>query len=90
VLSFLFGLATLVSKLAGAYNAPGFVSIVLVVSCVGGIQLVVLGVMGQYTARIFEEVNRRPLYVVDDDVGAENEEELALAAPACDMVLLNR
>jgi len=86
VLSFLFGVATLVSKLAGVYNAPGFVSIVLVVSFVGGIQLVVLGVMGQYTARIFEEVKRRPLYVVDDTAEAA-EEELDVAAPVGDVVL---
>src|SRR5437867_1198569 len=89
VLSFLFGLATLVSKLAGVYNAPGFVSIVLVVSFVGGIQLVVLGVMGQYTARIFEEVKRRPLYVVDDEADA-TEEELDVAAPVGDVVLGSR
>ena len=66
VLSFLFGLATLASKLAGAYNVPGYVSIVVVVAFLGGIQLVVLGFMGQYTARIFEEVKRRPLYFVDE------------------------
>jgi polyisoprenyl-phosphate glycosyltransferase len=67
VLSFLFGLATLGSKLAGAYNVPGYVSIVVVLAFLGGIQLVVLGFMGQYTARIFEEVKRRPLYLVDDE-----------------------
>ena len=66
VLSFLFGLATLATKLAGAYNAPGYVSIVVALAFLGGIQLVVLGFMGQYTARIFEEVKRRPLYLVDD------------------------
>lgn len=66
VLSFLFGLATLGSKLAGAYNVPGYVSIVVALAFLGGIQLVVLGFMGQYTARIFEEVKRRPLYLVDD------------------------
>jgi dolichol-phosphate mannosyltransferase len=66
VLSFLFGLATLASKLAGAYNVPGYVSIVVALAFLGGIQLVVLGFMGQYTARIFEEVKRRPLYLVDE------------------------
>ena len=80
LLSFLFGLATLASKLAGVYNAPGYVSIILVLAFGLGIQLVVLGVMGQYTARIFEEVKRRPLYFVDDagageqDVGAPADE----------------
>lgn len=78
VLSFLFGLATLATKLAGAYNVPGYVSIVVALAFLGGIQLVVLGFMGQYTARIFEEVKRRPLYLVDD--GAERLESAAEAA----------
>jgi hypothetical protein len=42
------------------------VSIVVALAFLGGIQLVVLGFMGQYTARIFEEVKRRPLYLVDE------------------------
>ena len=69
LVNFLFGFATLVSKLAGAYNAPGYVSIVVVLAFVGGIQLVVLGFMGQYTARIFEEVKGRPVYVVREQSG---------------------
>jgi polyisoprenyl-phosphate glycosyltransferase len=75
VLSFLFGLATVASKLAGAYNVPGYVSIVVALAFLGGIQLVVLGFMGQYTARIFEEVKRRPLYVLDDGARVESGED---------------
>ena len=80
ILSFLFGLATLVSKLAGAYNVPGYVSIVVALAFLGGIQLVVLGFMGQYTARIFEEVKRRPLYLVDERVRPADGSEADQAA----------
>src|SRR5919201_1208101 len=73
-LTFLFGLATLASKLAGAYNVPGYVSIVVALAFLGGIQLVVLGFIGQYTARIFEEVKRRPLYLVDERARPVDEE----------------
>jgi dolichol-phosphate mannosyltransferase len=76
VVSFVFGLATLISKLAGAYNAPGYVSIIVALAFVGGIQLVVLGFMGQYTARIFEEVKRRPLYFVDEPGGTTERERV--------------
>jgi len=81
VLSFLFGLGTLASKLAGAYNVPGYVSIVVVLAFLGGIQLVVLGFMGQYTARIFEEVKRRPLYLVDDGYRPDVERSDAARLP---------
>jgi dolichol-phosphate mannosyltransferase len=43
-----------------------------VVAFVGGIQLVVLGVMGEYIARIHDEVKDRPLYLVSDAHGLPN------------------
>jgi polyisoprenyl-phosphate glycosyltransferase len=70
--SMLFGIATIVSKFAGVYTVPGYVSIVAIVSFVGGIQLVVMGAIGAYVARVFEEVKRRPLYVVRDTYNLED------------------
>ena len=63
-LAFLFGVATLISKFAGAFLVPGWLSIVLITSFVGGIQLVVVGVVGEYVGRIYDEVKARPLYLV--------------------------
>ena len=62
--SIVFGLSALVSKLAGVFVVPGWTSIMVLVGIVGGIQLVVLGVIGEYIAHIFDEVKHRPLYVV--------------------------
>jgi len=62
--SFVVGIATLISKLAGAYVVPGYVTLVVVITFLSGIQLVVLGGIGEYIGRIYEEVKRRPLYVV--------------------------
>jgi glycosyltransferase involved in cell wall biosynthesis len=68
-LSFIFGMVALVSKLAGLYSIPGLASIAVFVSFLGGIQLVVLGLMGEYIARIHDEVKDRPLYLVRDAHG---------------------
>jgi polyisoprenyl-phosphate glycosyltransferase len=68
-LSFIFGIVALVSKLAGLYSIPGLASIAVFVSFLGGIQLVVLGLMGEYIARIHDEVKGRPLYLVRDAHG---------------------
>ena len=68
-LSFIFGIVALVSKLAGLYSIPGLASIAVFVSFLGGIQLVVLGLMGEYIARIHDEVKDRPLYLVRDAHG---------------------
>jgi len=68
-LSFGFGLVALVFKLAGLYSIPGLASIAVFVAFLGGIQLLVLGLMGEYIARIHDEVKDRPLYIVRDTHG---------------------
>ena len=68
-LSFAFGVVALISKLAGLYSIPGLASIAVLVAFLGGIQLLVLGLMGEYIARIHDEVKDRPLYLVRDTHG---------------------
>jgi dolichol-phosphate mannosyltransferase len=43
--------------------APGWASIIFIVTFLGGVQLAFVGILGEYIARIFEEVKRRPLYL---------------------------
>jgi glycosyltransferase involved in cell wall biosynthesis len=50
-------------KIAGSY-VPGIASITIVVLLLGGIQLLTLGVMGEYLGRSYEEVKARPIYIV--------------------------
>jgi dolichol-phosphate mannosyltransferase len=52
-------------RIAGLY-LPGFSTITILVLLLGGIQLITLGVLGEYVARIYDEVKGRPLYVVRD------------------------
>jgi len=72
LLSFVIGIASAISKFVGAYTVPGYVTIVVVVTFIGGIQLVVLGALGEYVGRIYEEVKRRPLYVVRREHGFDD------------------
>ncbi len=74
ILSILFGLSAIVSKIAGVFVVPGWTSIMVLVGIVGGIQLVVLGIIGEYIAHIFDEVKQRPLYVVSRMHGIEPED----------------
>jgi dolichol-phosphate mannosyltransferase len=68
-LAFVLGIWSLVVKIGGFYNVPGWTSTILVVSFLGGIQLVVLGVIGEYIGSIHDEVKGRPLYVVGELAG---------------------
>jgi len=52
---------------------PGYASIMVSVLFLGAIQLISLGVLGEYVGRILTETKQRPLYVVRDTVGIESE-----------------
>jgi dolichol-phosphate mannosyltransferase len=70
-LSFLMGAVFLVSKILGLYSVPGLASIAVFVAFLGGIQLFLLGIVGEYIARIHDEVKGRPLYLIRDVQGLE-------------------
>jgi len=58
-----------------AHPAQGWTSVIAVVLLLGGVQLLSLGVIGQYVARIFEESKQRPLYLVDEVIDGVRETE---------------
>ena len=51
-------------KVLGLYAVPGWTSLIGVICAVGGANMIFLGIVGEYVARIYEESKRRPLYVV--------------------------
>jgi len=53
------------------HTPPGYTSLIVMMSFLGGLQLTVLGVLGEYLGSVFEEVKQRPLYIVDEVVGGE-------------------
>lgn len=65
LVSFLIGMFILVTKLGGHDYVTGFPTIALLISFLSGIQLAGLGLIGEYIARIYDEVKRRPMYIVD-------------------------
>ena len=63
-LSFLLGAWYVAQKLMGFDLTPGLPTTVLVVTFFAGVQLLSLGVMGEYVGRIYDEVKRRPRYII--------------------------
>jgi dolichol-phosphate mannosyltransferase len=80
LMSFLLGFGAVLVKVTGLYAVPGWTSIAVGITFFSGVQLTVLGVIGEYIGRIHDEVKRRPLYlvreqlevggVIDDDYSA--------------------
>jgi polyisoprenyl-phosphate glycosyltransferase len=66
--SFLLGAWYLIQKLMGIELTPGLPTTVLVVTFFSGVQLLSLGLMGEYIGRIYDEVKRRPMFIVDRKV----------------------
>lgn len=67
-LSFLLGASYVIQKLIGMNLTPGLSTTVLLVSFFAGLQLLGLGLIGEYIGRIYDEVKRRPMYIVDRQV----------------------
>ena len=61
------------SGTAGA-DVPGYASLLVFILLVGGVQMIILGILGEYIGRIFIEVKRRPLYIVEKKVNLDDDE----------------
>ena len=64
VLSFLFAIFISVRILIHGIDVPGYASVVVAVSFLGGLQLIGIGVIGEYLGRAYLESKRRPIYII--------------------------
>lgn len=64
-IAFVYALFLIVRTLIFGNPVPGYTSLMAAVLFLGGVQLISIGVVGEYVGRIFQEVKRRPLYVID-------------------------
>jgi len=69
-LGFLLACVFVIKRLAGIEIAQtGFTTLVTLVLFLGGVQIIAIGLLGEYLARIYDEVKQRPLYIVKDRHG---------------------
>jgi dolichol-phosphate mannosyltransferase len=69
IASVIYGIVAIALKLAGQSLVPGYASLLFVITFLSGIQLAVLGMVGLYVGRIYDEARGRPLYVVRERHG---------------------
>jgi glycosyltransferase involved in cell wall biosynthesis len=67
--SFLLGGWYILQKILGVSLTPGLSTTVILISFFAGIQLLSLGLVGEYVSRIYDEVKNRPMYIVEKRVG---------------------
>jgi glycosyltransferase involved in cell wall biosynthesis len=65
IFSVIFGAIIIIKTLTEGRDIPGYASLMVMVTFMGGIQLLSIGLLGEYVGRIFNETKRRPLYLID-------------------------
>lgn len=66
--SFGLGFFYLIKKISGGFYPQGLPTTVLLITFIGGLQLMGLGLVGEYIGRIYDESKRRPLYIIDKKI----------------------
>lgn len=76
--AFVYGLVIIFKTVVFGRDLPGYPSLMVTILFIGGIQLMALGVMGEYLGRVFNETKQRPLYFVQAHLAARSVESTRL------------
>jgi glycosyltransferase involved in cell wall biosynthesis len=66
IFAFLYAVIIVAKTLIFGVDVPGYPSMMVTILFFGGVQLVSIGILGEYIGRIYNEVKQRPLYIVQD------------------------
>ncbi|HVP00741.1 MAG TPA: glycosyltransferase family 2 protein [Bryobacteraceae bacterium] len=70
-----YAIYALIRVILGLYLVRGWASLILLNCVIGGALMICIGVLGEYVARIFEEIKGRPLYIVSERYNFDTSEE---------------
>lgn len=73
LVSLAYALMLVIRTLIFGVDVPGYASLMVAILFLGGIQLITLGVLGEYLGRVYEEVKGRPLYLVREEYGFDHQ-----------------
>lgn len=72
VIAFIYGSYIIIRSLINGSDVPGYPSLIVIILFLGGIQLISIGLLGEYIGRIYNETKKRPLYIVNQAYGFTN------------------
>lgn len=73
IISFLYASFLIIRTMLLGIDVPGYASLMVAILFLGGVQLISLGIIGEYLGRVYEEVKQRPLYLVREFYGKRTE-----------------
>ena len=77
VLGMLYAVSVTVARIMGQVPSGGYAVIVILLLTIGGLIILMLGILGEYVWRIYDELRGKPLYIVDKVVGREADRSIA-------------
>ncbi|KJY23259.1 MULTISPECIES: glycosyltransferase family 2 protein [Streptomyces] len=86
----LYALWITAMAITNGVDAPGYVTLVAIITGLGGVQLIMLGLVGEYIGRIYYETKRRPHFLVKESHGSEPLPRTAGTAPAAEPTIAER
>lgn len=75
LIAMVYGIYLLARTMILGADVPGYASTMVAVVFMGGVQLVVLGIIGEYLGRLYSEAKNRPLYIVDSALGFDADDD---------------
>lgn len=70
--SVIYLILVIIKRLAYGVDVPGYASIVVLVLFLGGLQLMSLGILGEYMSKVYEQVKDRPIYILKEHLTENN------------------
>ena len=74
LVALVYGAYLVVRTIVRGIDVPGYASLMVIVLFLGGLQLLSLGIIGEYLGRVYDEVKARPLYIVRQRIGFDGDE----------------
>jgi dolichol-phosphate mannosyltransferase len=71
-IGFLYALFVAYARFINNVPFQGFAPIVILILIIGGVIMIMLGIIGEYIWRIYDETRKRPLYIVKEKLGFKN------------------
>ena len=63
----------IIETLIKGNNVPGYPSIICLILILGGINLMAIGIVGEYIGKIYLEIKKRPIYITKDTLGFDDD-----------------
>jgi len=74
-LSVLYAIYAVIDRFVLHHTVPGWTTTVVLIALLSSVQLLMIGILGEYVGRIYEEVKGRPLYVVRDKINLKDDDD---------------